>query len=216
MSISDLMEAMSNAGAPMEAILLAVRALEAKDAEISARRANDRERKQRQRAKDRGEDGAVTGQSRDMDVTVTVASPFPAPSPSFPPNPQTNPTPTHTRDKPPRARKADDFELPERIPAEPWREFVAMRRRIGKPLTPHAMNLAVIELDKLAADGWPPGDVLNNSTLNSYQGLFPPKDRRNGTNRQNRPAADEPRDPMVRAGLAREAQRSGAERGAPF
>lgn len=48
MSISDLMEAMANAGAPMEAILLAVRAIEAKDAELAAREAEAAER----RAKD--------------------------------------------------------------------------------------------------------------------------------------------------------------------
>ena len=38
MSVSALMEAMAAAGAPMEAIILAVRALEAKDAEIAAYR----------------------------------------------------------------------------------------------------------------------------------------------------------------------------------
>ncbi|HEX8556429.1 MAG TPA: hypothetical protein VF695_17155, partial [Sphingomonas sp.] len=72
MSVSDLMEAMAAAGAPMEAIVLAVRALEAKDAEIEARRAGDRERKRRQRA------GTVTGQSRDMAVTVTDETPSPS------------------------------------------------------------------------------------------------------------------------------------------
>jgi len=36
-SVSDLMQAMAAAGAPMEAIILAVRAIEAKDAEIAAR-----------------------------------------------------------------------------------------------------------------------------------------------------------------------------------
>jgi len=84
-----------------------------------------------------------------------------------------------------KTRTREAFDLPERIPAQPWADFLAMRRRIGKPMTTRAMELAVAELDKLAADGWPPGDVLNNSTLNSYQGLFPPKDKTNA-HRQSR------------------------------
>ncbi len=68
MTVADLMEAMAAAGAPMAAIVLAVRALEEKDALIEARRAGDRERKRRQR-------GTVTGQSRDTDVTVTDTPP---------------------------------------------------------------------------------------------------------------------------------------------
>lgn len=82
--------------------------------------------------------------------------------------------------------RAPVFSLPSDIPHGPWSEFEAMRIRIRKPLTDHARKLAVARLHELAADGWPPGDVLNNSILNSYQGLFPPKDQRNG----NRPAND--------------------------
>lgn len=78
----------------------------------------------------------------------------------------------------PRARKAD-FVLPSNIPAEAWDGWLEMRKKIGKPPTDHAKTLAVAELDKLAADGWPPGDVLNHCTLNAYQGIFPPKDRKN-------------------------------------
>lgn len=57
MSIADLMKAMADAGAPFEAILIAVRALEEKDAQIAARdaeadakRAKDAARSSQRRA----------------------------------------------------------------------------------------------------------------------------------------------------------------------
>lgn len=49
--MSDLMQAMADAGAPFEAILIAVRALEAKDAEISERDAIAAERKAKDAAR---------------------------------------------------------------------------------------------------------------------------------------------------------------------
>ena len=88
------------------------------------------------------------------------------------------------KDKPSLDMRASKFALPDRIPAQPWADFEDMRRRIGKPMTQRAKELAVMRLDKLAEDGWPPGDVLNHSTLNSYQGLFPPKDDRHGRQQQ--------------------------------
>lgn len=78
-----------------------------------------------------------------------------------------------------RASKSG-FILPAHIPPVAWDAFVEMRNRTGKRMTDYAKSLAVGRLDKLAEDGWPPGDVLNHSTLNNYQGLFPPKDRSNG------------------------------------
>lgn len=64
MTIAELIRGMAAAGAPPEAIALAVEAIEAKDAALEARRASDRERKRRQRS----------GQSRDSHVTVTGQS----------------------------------------------------------------------------------------------------------------------------------------------
>lgn len=99
-----------------------------------------------------------------------------------------------------RSRAKPNFDLPDHIPAEAWSDFVDMRKRIGKPMTLAAMRLAVGRLDKLAADGWPPGDVLGNSILNSYQGLFPPKDDRNGQHQPNLRREPKP-DRMVAAYL---------------
>lgn len=79
-------------------------------------------------------------------------------------------------DKPPqRARKkraAVGFELPEWVPAEQWANFLEMRKRIGHPITEPGKTLAVAELKKLADAGHPPGAVLDQSTLNSWRGLF--------------------------------------------
>ncbi len=83
--------------------------------------------------------------------------------------------------KPPKPK----FILPADMPAEPFEGFVAMRKAIRKPMNDHAKHLAVLRLRKLRdEDGWPPGEVLNHCTLNSYQGIYPPKDRQNGHGNQ--------------------------------
>jgi hypothetical protein len=65
------------------------------------------------------------------------------------------------------------FVLPDWVPSEPWSDFLAMRRAQHRPPTLHAKELLVAELDKLRADGDDPGAVLERSTMNSWQGLFP-------------------------------------------
>lgn len=72
------------------------------------------------------------------------------------------------------------FVLPPDIPTDEWNAFVDMRKRIKKPMTDHAKGLAVKELRKLATQGHDPPDVLNQSILNSWQGLFALKEQRNG------------------------------------
>lgn len=95
-----------------------------------------------------------------------------------------------------RARKKpDQIEIPDWIPAEQWAGFVAMRKRQGKPLEDRALELAIKELRKLAEAGHPPGDVLDQSTLKSWLGLFPIKDQQNG----------QPKYPNNRGGSTRDA-----------
>lgn len=55
MKVSDLMQAMSDAGAPMEAILIAVRAIEERDAIVEQKRAVEAERTQRYRQRGGGQ-----------------------------------------------------------------------------------------------------------------------------------------------------------------
>ena len=101
MKVSDLMQAMSDAGAPMAAILIAVRALEERECVIDQKRAVERDRKRLQRANERDSHGTVTGQS--MDDTGTNGA---TPSLSRPPNENNSNPPTHTHpDTQSRARK---------------------------------------------------------------------------------------------------------------
>jgi hypothetical protein len=75
--------------------------------------------------------------------------------------------------------------LPDSVPREDWDAFVEFRR--GTKFTPHAQQLAIDRLIELAGQGHPPGDVLRQSIMNGWRGLFPLKgsnhDQHNG-NRQ--------------------------------
>lgn len=167
MSVADIMEAMSKAGAPIEAILIAVRAIEAKDAEIEARRANDRERKRRQR-------GTVTGQSRDTDVTVTDTPPVLDKETSPTPPKEINPTP---RVGIALARKAAGFGPPEGIEIGLWNEFCGQRK---KPLTSTAYQAILNKLAEAAEAGWPPGELFTRALEGGWETIFVPKEPRNG------------------------------------
>lgn len=67
------------------------------------------------------------------------------------------------------------FSLPSWVPEKEWNAFVAMRVQKKKPMTDEAKDLAISTLEKLKEEGHPPGEVLNQSVFNSWQGLFPPK-----------------------------------------
>lgn len=109
MSVAALIRRMGEAGASVEAIALAVEAVEAAGAEIAEARAKARDRKRAQRERDRGV--TVTGQSQDT-----------TPAPSL--SPQTPLTHPHPRKggSIARIREADDFEAF-------WRAYPA---KIGK------------------------------------------------------------------------------------
>jgi hypothetical protein len=129
------------------------------DSAADKRRAWDRERKAEKRAEAKALSGGMSGGN--------------------PPDPSPNEidilTPTR-EEKPEPKGSVKKFILPADIPAEPWVAWVEMRRRIRKNPTDHAKTLAVSELRRLRdEEGWPPGDVLNHCTMNSYQGIFPPK-----------------------------------------
>lgn len=70
---------------------------------------------------------------------------------------------------------AVSFLLPGWIPSDSWSAFVEMRLRIRKPMTDRAKELACMELERLKAQGQDPTAVLNQSVMNSWQGLFPLK-----------------------------------------
>jgi len=82
-----------------------------------------------------------------------------------------------------RAREKSEFVLPDWVPADAWAGFEEMRRSIRKPMTDRARTLIIRELEKLRG---PPGDILDQSTRNNWQGVFELKGSDNGNagNRQ--------------------------------
>lgn len=77
MSIADLIRRMSSAGAPAEAIAIAVEAIEAEQDKLAERRAKAAERKARQRNKERDSHATVTGHDRDKVSPKKETSPTP-------------------------------------------------------------------------------------------------------------------------------------------
>lgn len=65
------------------------------------------------------------------------------------------------------------FVLPEWVPKEAWDAYLEMRRRARKAATPTAIRLAIKKLGELRELGDDPKDVLEQSVLNSWQGIFP-------------------------------------------
>lgn len=64
-------------------------------------------------------------------------------------------------------------------------EFKKMRKLIKKPMTEMAVNLIVAKLNKLTANESEQILILNQSIANSWQGVFPLKEDKNGGARQN-------------------------------
>lgn len=67
------------------------------------------------------------------------------------------------------------FAPPEWIDAQAWTDFIAMRVKMRKPATQRAKELIVEELDKLRTAGDDPNAVLEQSTRNSWQDVYPLK-----------------------------------------
>jgi uncharacterized protein YdaU (DUF1376 family) len=63
-------------------------------------------------------------------------------------------------------------ELPDWLPQKEWNDYLKMRKRIRREATPEAITLAIRDLEKLKAAGNDPKLVLEQSILNSWQGLF--------------------------------------------
>lgn len=70
--------------------------------------------------------------------------------------------------------------LPACVPVGPWEAFVKMRKQSNRPFTDEARTLALERLEKLSQQGNDAGEVLNQSVLNGWQGVFPLKHNANG------------------------------------
>ena len=58
-----------------------------------------------------------------------------------------------------------------------WKDFKDMRRKKNKPMTGRAEELIINELNKLTNDEKTQIAILNQSIMNSWQGVFPLKER---------------------------------------
>jgi len=65
------------------------------------------------------------------------------------------------------------FQLPHWIPLEAWNAYLDMRKTIKKPMTEYAMQLAIKKLWQFKEQGMSVQEVLDQSTFNTWQGLFP-------------------------------------------
>lgn len=69
------------------------------------------------------------------------------------------------------------MEVPDWIPAEPWQEFVAMRRAKGQrtPFTVGAARGVIAQLEKFRSAGHDLAEVLRTSTVNGWADVYEPK-----------------------------------------
>lgn len=65
--------------------------------------------------------------------------------------------------------------LPDWLPAEAWAAFVEMRKTIKAPLTADAAKMVLSKLERMRAGGVDAVAALNESTMNSWRGVFWPK-----------------------------------------
>ena len=88
------------------------------------------------------------------------------------------------RDKEPKTAPVA-LELPEWIDRKALDRFLAMRKKNRKPVTAEAIPLLVRKLESLRRVGNDPTAVLDQSTMNGWQGLFEVKGDADGSNQQN-------------------------------
>src|SRR6476660_6138248 len=74
-----------------------------------------------------------------------------------------------------KPKQAHGEAVPDWVPAESWTGFVEMRKRSRKPFTSRAVQLIVQKLEKLRANGESVAEILDQSTRNEWQDVFPLK-----------------------------------------
>jgi hypothetical protein len=84
------------------------------------------------------------------------------------------------------------IQVPDWMPVDSWNDFVESRRKLRKPMTQNAIKLAISTLEKLRLQGNNVQEVIEQSTLCGYSGLFPvKKSNRQSVTDQNRSAVEE-------------------------
>ena len=92
----------------------------------------------------------------------------------------------YARQKPYRQQKVQNsISLPNWIDIDIWDAFLEMRKKKNAVPTERAKQLLVKELEKLKGDGHNPNEVLNQSIMRNYTGVFPLKEGRDGTHKEH-------------------------------
>lgn len=115
--------------------------------------------------------------------------------------------------------RATDFEKPDGIEDQPWKDFLVNRKggggRRGVPNTPTAHKKMMDDLARISAKtGLTFNQLIELAAAKGWQGIYEPKDDDYADARVSRPAAQyqEPSNPLVRAAIKREAgRRSGID-----
>ena len=177
MSLTALMKRMADAGAPIEAIIMACEAVEAEQVKQADERAKAAERKRRQRDRDRDMTVTVTGQSQDIAESTPALSP---------PNENNLTPPIPTPEYIPPARKGTDFPMLDCADAALWRDFLKNRKAKNLSNTATAHKRLVNDLAAMAArTGWPPGEVFAACVAKGWGAIYDPRDKNNGNDGRN-------------------------------
>ena len=110
-----------------------------------------------------------------------------------------NQEPKESKSKEPRSKDMREtrliinpIQVPDWMPVDSWNDFVESRRKLRKPMTQNAIKLAISTLEKLRLQGNNVQEVIEQSTLCGYSGLFPvKKSNRQSVTDQNRSAVEE-------------------------
>lgn len=102
----------------------------------------------------------------------------------------------------------DRVEVPDWIDPKHWAQWIAHRAGMKKPLTAHAQQLSIEKLGKLRAQGHDPNEIVSESIVNGWQGLFAPKESNRGRAPPNRPPTRLESAAASFAGTARAPQRT--------
>lgn len=104
----------------------------------------------------------------------------------------------------------EEFNLSEEL-TEAFKDFIEMRKEIKDPITVNGLKRAINTLFKLSADPGEQLEIINQSIIAGYKGLFPLKtNQRQGgyqqPNRYDRPAEPEEEDALTRVRKRLEAE----------
>jgi hypothetical protein len=72
-------------------------------------------------------------------------------------------------------KKSVAVEIPDWLDVNDWKDFIAMRKKIGKPMTDRAMKIIISKLEKMKDKGISTSTALQNSIVSGWQDVYEPK-----------------------------------------